>query len=247
MRKWYGSDSSVGDGTGEPASPVQDVVQDAVDDDEDVELDLPRQSVLVTDADGALGEAVVVRLVLAKASIVACVSDDSRASAEARFGPYARLASASWSPGAKLNGVRAAVVTDALEDGFAEACARRGVKHVVLVSSAKSANGGLFADANARTRRDRKREETLARSGLAVTVVRPVNVRAEPGGAREIVFGQGDTMTGDISLEDLAETCARALTRPPKPGKVLTFEVKNGVNARSKSDDWGALFTPLSI
>ena len=247
LRKWYGSDSSVGDGAREARSPVEDVVEDDVAEDEDVELDLPRRSVLVTDADGALGEAVVVRLVLAKASIVACVSDKSRLSAEARFGPYARLASASWSAGARLNGVRAVVVTDALEDGFAEACARRGVKHVVLVSSAKSASGGLFADANARTRRDRKREEALARSGLAVTVVRPVNVRAEPGGAREIVFGQGDTMSGDISLEDLAETCARALTRPPKPGKVLTFEVKNGANARANRDDWSALFAPLSV
>ena len=145
-----------------------------------------------------------------------------------------------------MNGVRAVVVAGALEDDLLDACVRRGVKHLVLVSSAKSASGGLFADADARVRGDRGREARAAASGLAVTVVRPCSVRREPGGAREIVLGQGDDMSGDVSVEDLAETCARALPRPPRPGRARAFEVRNGAPS-SSAPNWKAMFASLKM
>lgn len=250
LRRWYGSDSSVGDGT-RADDPVDDAaVDDAAseEDDRDVELDTPKTSILVTDAvgGGGVGESVVMRLVLAKASVVAACDADRIALAETRFGPYVNVASNEWSAGARLNGVRAVVVTGALDDEFLDACVRRGVKHLVLVSSAKSSSGGLFADADVRVRGDRGREARALASGLAVTVVRPCAVRREPGGEREIVLGQGDDMSGDISVEDLAETCARALTRPPKPGQTLAFEVRNGAPT-SSAPDWKAMFASLEI
>ena len=247
LRRWYGSDSSVGDGTRVDDDPVDgDLDGTSEEDERDVELDTPKTAVLVTDAVGGVGEAVVMRLVLAKATVVASVDGDRIALAETRFGPYVNVASNEWSAGARLNGVRAVVVAGALEDDLLDACVRRGVKHLVLVSSAKSASGGLFADADARVRGDRGREARAAASGLAVTVVRPCAVRREPGGAREIVLGQGDDMSGDVSVEDLAETCARALTRPPNPERTLAFEVRNGAPS-SSAPNWKAMFASLKI
>ena len=247
LRRWYGSDSSVGDGTRVDDDPVDgDDLETSEEDERDVELDTPKTAVLVTNAVGGVGEAVVMRLVLAKATVVASVDEDRIALAETRFGPYVNVASNEWSAGARLNGVRAVVVAGALEDDLLDACVRRGVKHLVLVSSAKSASGGLFADADARVRGDRGREARAAASGLAVTVVRPCAVRREPGGAREIVLGQGDDMSGDVSVEDLAETCARALTRPPSPGRTLAFEVRNGAPS-SSAPNWKAMFASLKI
>ena len=251
LRRWYGSDSSVGRaGTRVDDDPVDgDLGGTSEEDERDVELDTPKTAVLVTDAvggAGGVGEAVVMRLVLAKATVVASVDEDRFALAETRFGPYVNVASNEWSAGARLNGVRAVVVAGALEDDLLDACVRRGVKHLVLVSSAKSASGGLFADADARVRGDRGREARAAASGLAVTVVRPCAVRREPGGAREIVLGQGDDMSGDVSVEDLAETCARALTRPPNPGRTLAFEVRNDAPS-SSAPNWKAMFASLKI
>ena len=245
LRRWYGSDSSVGASTRVDDDPV-DLDGTLEEDERDVELDTPKTAVLVTNAVGGVGEAVVMRLVLAKATVVASVDGDRIALAETRFGPYVNVASNEWSAGARLNGVRSVVCAGALEDDLLDACVRRGVKHLVLVSSAKSASGGLFADADARVRGDRGREARAAASGLAVTVVRPCAVRREPGGAREIVLGQGDDMSGDVSVEDLAETCARALTRPPSPGRTLAFEVRNGAPS-SSAPNWKAMFASLKI
>ena len=51
-------------------------------------------------------------------------------------------------------------------------------------------------------------------------------------------------MSGDVSVEDLAETCARALTRPPSPGRTLAFEVRNGAPS-SSAPNWKAMFASL--
>ena len=252
LRRWYGSDSSVGARGSRANDDADDAdddpsVNDAApeDEDEDVELDVPRAAILVTNASGTLGESVCARLILAKANVVAEVGERERASAEGRFGPYARLASDAWSVGARLNGVRAVVACGALDSGFVDACVRRKVKHIVLVSSAKSASNGLFASAEEKARWDRGREAECAASGLAVTVIRPTRVKEAPGGSKEIVFAQGDTASGEITVEDLAETCARALTKPPRAGTALTFEVSNGSEARSERDDWNALFNSV--
>ena len=58
LRRWYGSDSSVGDGTRVDDDPVDDGLDGTSEEDErDVELDTPKTAVLVTDAVGGVGEA----------------------------------------------------------------------------------------------------------------------------------------------------------------------------------------------
>jgi hypothetical protein len=253
LRRWYGSDSSVGDGSAERSGGeasdapsgygAEDADMDAEEETEDVELDLPRTRVAVTSADSTLGESIVMQLILAKVPVVAICEDNE--SAERTFGPYATFASDGWSPGARLNGVRSVVVTEECERDFIDACVRRGVKHIVLVSSAKSSSSGMFANGGEKIRRDRGREAMARASGLALTVIRPCDVAREPGGSKSIEFAQGDSISGQISMEDLAQVCARALTRPPKPGQTLEFEVRN---AGAGSDrDWKALFAPLVV
>ena len=88
LRRWYGSDSSVGDGTGASGDENGDETAaygDADEDDDDVELNLPKTSILVTNADGALGESIVVQLILAKASVVAACEAEQIDGAETRF------------------------------------------------------------------------------------------------------------------------------------------------------------------
>lgn len=255
LRRWYGSDSSVGDGSAERAENgtentpsgygADEAGENGEEETEDVELELPRTRVAVTSANSTLGESIVMQLILAKVPVVAVCEDNE--SAERRFGPYATFASDGWSPGARLNGVRSVVVTEECERDFIDACVRRGVKHIVLVSSAKSASSGMFASAGEKIRRDRGREATARASGLALTVIRPCDVAREPGGSKSIEFAQGDSISysGQISMEDLAQVCARALTRPPKPGQTLEFEVRNaGVGS---DRDWKALFAPLVV
>ena len=260
LRRWYGSDSSVGDGSSNTNDEDTDVgfgsaasdgdTPTLEDLDEDVELALPRRSVCVTSAESSLGESVVMQLIVANVPVVAVCEDAS--SAERRFGPYATFASEKWSAGARLNGVRSVVASGALEDDFLDACVRRKVKHIVLVSCAKSAMGagGVFASAGEKSRRDRGRESAAKKRGLALTIIRPCAIKREPGGARAIEFAQGDTISGEVSMEDLAAVCARALSRPPPPGQTLEFEVRN-VGAVCPADapptDWNALFEPLRV
>ena len=220
------------------------------DDDDDVELDLPKRSVLVTNADGALGEAIAMQLIVAKVPVVCVVENTDQG--EGRFGPYATFASTKTSPGARLNGVRSVVVSEDVSDEFLRACARRGVKHIVLVSATKNSSGGLaavLASKGDKARRDRTREARAIDVGVATTVVRASAIRPTPGGTRDIVFAQGDAMPSDasITMEDLAEVCARALTKPPAAGRALIFETRNGAENNGAARDWPALFAQLDL
>ena len=100
LRKWYGQDSSVG------APDEERSVQpsDASRDDEDArkapvptrtEVETawdsqPRRATLVTDADTALGEAIIMQLIVAKQPVVAMGLTPEAASM--RFGPYVTAA-----------------------------------------------------------------------------------------------------------------------------------------------------------
>lgn len=68
-----------------------------------------------------------------------------------------------------------------------------------------------------------KGEDVLRESGIPYTIVRPCALTEEPAGA-ELIFEQGDNITGKISREDVAEICVAALELPSACD--LTFEVK---------------------
>ncbi|KAI5080813.1 hypothetical protein GOP47_0003996 [Adiantum capillus-veneris] len=69
-----------------------------------------------------------------------------------------------------------------------------------------------------------KGEDVLRESGVPYTVVRPCALTEEPAGA-DLIFEQGDNITGKVSREDIAQICVAALELPSACDK--TFEVKS--------------------
>ncbi|KAJ4725457.1 high chlorophyll fluorescence protein [Melia azedarach] len=54
-------------------------------------------------------------------------------------------------------------------------------------------------------------EDSLRRSGLGYTIIRPGPLKEEPGGQRALVFDQGNRITQGISCADVADICVKAL------------------------------------
>ncbi|KAK3152579.1 hypothetical protein QOZ80_2BG0160930 [Eleusine coracana subsp. coracana] len=71
-----------------------------------------------------------------------------------------------------------------------------------------------------------KGEDLIRESGIPYTIVRPCALTEEPAGA-DLIFDQGDNITGKISREEVARICIAALSSPSAVGK--TFEVKSTV------------------
>ncbi|GKC48168.1 protein high chlorophyll fluorescent phenotype 173, chloroplastic [Tanacetum coccineum] len=68
-----------------------------------------------------------------------------------------------------------------------------------------------------------KGEDLIRESGIPYTIVRPCALTEEPAGA-DLIFEQGDNITGKISREEVAKICVAALDSPYACDK--TFEVK---------------------
>ncbi|PWA64163.1 NAD(P)-binding Rossmann-fold superfamily protein [Artemisia annua] len=68
-----------------------------------------------------------------------------------------------------------------------------------------------------------KGEDLIRESGIPYTIVRPCALTEEPAGA-DLIFEQGDNITGKISREEVAKICVAALESPYACDK--TFEVK---------------------
>ncbi|XP_039124438.1 protein HIGH CHLOROPHYLL FLUORESCENCE PHENOTYPE 173, chloroplastic [Dioscorea cayenensis subsp. rotundata] len=71
-----------------------------------------------------------------------------------------------------------------------------------------------------------KGEDLLRESGIPYTIVRPCALTEEPAGA-DLIFDQGDNITGKISREEVALICIAALESPYPCQK--TFEVKSTI------------------
>ncbi|KAM7505851.1 hypothetical protein LguiB_004755 [Lonicera macranthoides] len=69
-----------------------------------------------------------------------------------------------------------------------------------------------------------KGEDVIRESGIPYTIVRPCALTEEPAGA-DLIFDQGDNITGKISREEVALICVAALESPYALDK--TFEVKS--------------------
>ncbi|KAL6966189.1 hypothetical protein U1Q18_031968 [Sarracenia purpurea var. burkii] len=54
-------------------------------------------------------------------------------------------------------------------------------------------------------------EDSLRRSGLGYTIIRPGPLREEPGGQRALIFDQGNRISQGISCADVADICVKAL------------------------------------
>ncbi|KAL7089182.1 hypothetical protein ACP275_13G173000 [Erythranthe tilingii] len=69
-----------------------------------------------------------------------------------------------------------------------------------------------------------KGEDLIRESGIPYTIVRPCALTEEPAGA-DLIFEQGDNITGKISRDEVARMCIAALESPYACDK--TFEVKS--------------------
>ncbi|KAI5659791.1 hypothetical protein M9H77_28584 [Catharanthus roseus] len=69
-----------------------------------------------------------------------------------------------------------------------------------------------------------KGEDLIRESGMPYAIVRPCALTEEPAGA-DLIFDQGDNITGKISREEIARICIAALESPYALDK--TFEVKS--------------------
>ncbi|XP_065877964.1 protein HIGH CHLOROPHYLL FLUORESCENCE PHENOTYPE 173, chloroplastic isoform X1 [Euphorbia lathyris] len=69
-----------------------------------------------------------------------------------------------------------------------------------------------------------KGEDVIRESGIPYAIVRPCALTEEPAGA-DLIFDQGDNITGKISREEVARICIAALESPYACDK--TFEVKS--------------------
>ncbi|OIW19250.1 hypothetical protein TanjilG_20375 [Lupinus angustifolius] len=67
-----------------------------------------------------------------------------------------------------------------------------------------------------------KGEDLLRESGIPYAIVRPCALTEEPAGA-DLIFDQGDNITGKISREEIARICVAALESPYASDK--TFEM----------------------
>lgn len=54
-------------------------------------------------------------------------------------------------------------------------------------------------------------EDSLRRSGLGYTIIRPGPLQEEPGGQRALIFDQGNRISQGISCADVADICVKAL------------------------------------
>jgi uncharacterized protein YbjT (DUF2867 family) len=85
-------------------------------------------------------------------------------------------------------------------------------------------------------------EESLRRSGLKYTVVRPGGLTNDPG-TRSVVASQGDNaeQRGSISRDDVGLVCAKAVGNPDAFGK--TFEV--AASPGGEATEWSAFFKQI--
>ncbi len=84
-------------------------------------------------------------------------------------------------------------------------------------------------------------EDSLRESGIPYTIIRPCALTEEAGG-QQLIFDQGDNITGKVPREDIAEICVQALEQPD--ARNVTFEVKQSGNTTSNLN-WKDLFSQL--
>ncbi|MBF2003340.1 MAG: CIA30 family protein [Synechococcales cyanobacterium M58_A2018_015] len=83
-----------------------------------------------------------------------------------------------------------------------------------------------------------KGEDMVRQSGIPYTILRPCALTEEPGG-QPLRFEQGDTLTGKVSREDIAELCIQALALPQ--ARNVTVEIAEGEGGCAVGD-WECLF-----
>jgi uncharacterized protein YbjT (DUF2867 family) len=126
-----------------------------------------------------------------------------------------------------------------------DAAAAAGTKHFVLVSSRSVTQpdnplNRLFGNVLIWKL---KGEDALRASGVPYTVVRPGGLVNAPGGDKEVVFEQGDTVSAQttIARADVARVCVEALKLPEARNRTFEVSARAGVPVT----DWRGKFAAL--
>jgi len=245
LRKWYGQGERPTDGGGVPGQGSQ---PEPVPEPSDV----PRDSVLVTDAESPTGQAIVLQLILGRQKVRVLVKNTQAAAKE--YGPYVTPVSGDVSsiPDVKraLEGARVVVVAGKVGPHLLATAKAVGVEHVLLPSLAGGQGGGFGFFGSDSALRDASREAAAAAAGIPHTIVRAAAVVDRPGGDCQLSFSAGSPAgksggggkSGEISREDLARVVVGALECPPADG--LTFTV-TAAGPGGPPEDWEEALRPL--
>ena len=197
MRKWYGQEDFDPSKNQKPEGGGPEEEEGGPEEEPEA-----TDHVLVLGAESALGELVILKLVLARQKVVTLVKD--REQSEAEWGPFVKCVQGNVGSAndiAKcLRVAKAAILPDelgALEEAVRALGGAPGVSHVVLVSAADASASGMglmlskLFDSEA-VLSDAAREAAVAGLGLPYTIVRAGEIggmEARDGLAREAVQG----------------------------------------------------------
>lgn len=261
MRKWYGQGDRMPTDGGGPDR------KQGGDEGEEPEAAAARDCVLVTDAESATGEQVVLQLILQRSKLKVLVRDVAKA--KASYGAYVSpLPYDASSPGLsrQLKTAKTIVCLGKL-GSLPAAAATAGVEHIVLLSTAGGSGGGgglggLFASAEATTLKDPAREAAVKSCGVPYTIVRVSSIADVPGGRAGLsLLPSGASPSGSgggaaVSREDVAAVVAQAATNfAPPAGHAVELTVVSSSAAgglaqsasptRAQERDWQSLFSQL--
>ena len=134
-------------------------------------------------------------------------------------------------------------------NALVDACKSAGIKKFIMVTSGGVTwwthpvnwfSGGVL-------KWKRKAEQYLRVSGLTHVIVRPNGgLTDKPGNSNKIIFTQNDGLPSNISREDVAIVCVKALMHKEANNK--TFEVKNSDDGMVTSAvDWKKSFGTMIV
>ncbi len=221
------------------------------------------KKVLVAGATGQTGQLVVSELLASGYEVRALVRDSSKA--RKVLGDKVELVQGNVKDPATL--ATAFAGTDAVISAIGargakgpdrpEAIDYEGVKNLVDAAAAARLQQFVLVSSRSVTQPDNplnklfgnvliwklKGEDALRASGVPYTVVRPGGLTNGPGGDKELVFEQGDTVRAQttITRADLARICVQALKHAEARNR--TFEVS--ARAGTPVTDWHAKFASL--
>jgi uncharacterized protein YbjT (DUF2867 family) len=210
---------------------------------EDEDAAVPRDSVLVVDAESPMGEQVVLQLILRRAKIRALVRN--AAAARQGFGSYLEAVQGSIDDPAvlkkALRGAKAVVCCGRLGSALLPAAAAAGVPHVVLLSVATPARRGFLgiggSDEGAAC--DPSREEQVRGSGIPYTIVQAGSLTSNAGAGRGAVVTSGQLPSGSVGREGVASIVALAALRNPSTGGGAAVVVQvSSSNTGQEPEDW---------
>lgn len=210
--------------------------------DGEVEEAVERTQVLVLGGDTAMGDAVVMQLILAREEITSHVKNT--AEVRTKYADYVRPLSVGLDSGAMgkaLQGTKAVVCCGPVA-GVPGKALEAGVGHLVCISVGEKAGGlgAMFGPSDAQL--DAGIVEACVGSGVPTTVVKVRQVSNKPL-LSALSFAAGGAGEGAVSREDVATAVARVVEAGPPASGVR--EVSISVAGKGMPD-WSALDTVLA-